>query len=197
MGGTVGLLTPRWKTGARILSELARNRVDRRSPRAPAAVIDRNPGTYALIMWLDREVVAAIGSLGRRRFPRGWYVYIGSALGTGGVGARIARHLIGGTPRWHLDYLRAHARIAEVWYCFDQARRESQWVTTVTDLPGCAPVIDGFGASDSMHRSHLVGFSRRPSWKAFDDALRIADRNHPLVLRFRLPAQRSPCASCR
>jgi len=38
----------------------------------------------------------------------GWYVYVGSALGPGGLAAKVGRHLGGRKMcRWHTAYLRA------------------------------------------------------------------------------------------
>ena len=169
--------------------------LSRDSLRSPTLAIGRYPGTYALIMRADQVIAVTVGGLGAVRLDRGWYAYIGSALGPGGVGARVGRHLAGGALRWHLDYLRTHTRVAEVWYCFNQSRRESQWVATMTALPTSASVIDGFGASDSVHRSHLFYFPLRPSWKVFGTALLAGDRDHPALGRWCLsapPSRRAP-----
>ncbi len=51
-----------------------------------------------------------IGRRGELRLQPGFYIYLGSALGPGGVRARLALHFRPCTrPHWHLDYLRAHA----------------------------------------------------------------------------------------
>ena len=49
-------------------------------------------GTYALVLQLERQEEIAIGKLGTFTFPAGYYLYVGSALGPGGLEARLARH---------------------------------------------------------------------------------------------------------
>ncbi len=48
-------------------------------------------GTYALIMRLPGPRMISIGNHSPTRFPAGYYVYVGSALG--GIEARVNRHL--------------------------------------------------------------------------------------------------------
>src|ERR1035438_8832695 len=66
-----------------------------------------------------------IGRLGALQLQSGFYFYVGSALGPGGVRARLAHHLKPSRrPHWHIDYLRAHTRVEEIWYCLDTRRLE-------------------------------------------------------------------------
>jgi Uri superfamily endonuclease len=67
-------------------------------------------GAYVLVLRLDRAI--------RIEFPRvtcdqlmpGWYVYLGSAKGSGGIRARIKRHFqCEKTAHWHIDRLTVHA----------------------------------------------------------------------------------------
>jgi Uri superfamily endonuclease len=53
---------------------------------------DAEPGTYALLLKLDKQERITIGKLGTFDFPAGYYLYVGSALGPGGLRARLARH---------------------------------------------------------------------------------------------------------
>ncbi|MAE60377.1 MAG: hypothetical protein CMJ49_03370, partial [Planctomycetaceae bacterium] len=63
-------------------------------------------GTYALVMRVGARRGMRIGALGWIDIEVGHYVYVGSALGPGGVGARIAHHLGACVrPHWHIDYL--------------------------------------------------------------------------------------------
>ncbi len=50
------------------------------------------PGTYALLLKLDRWERITVGKLGTFDFPAGYYLYVGSALGPGGLQARLAHH---------------------------------------------------------------------------------------------------------
>ena len=56
-----------------------------------------------------------IGALGVFDFPPGWYVYIGSAFGPGGITARVTRHARAAKRlHWHIDYLLEHADIEAI-----------------------------------------------------------------------------------
>jgi Domain of unknown function DUF123 len=67
------------------------------------------PGTYVLVLSSRSTDLIQIGRLGALQLQSGFYVYVGSALGPGGVRARLAHHLkLSRRPHWHIDYLRAH-----------------------------------------------------------------------------------------
>ena len=53
---------------------------------------EAEPGTYALLLRLDKQERITVGKLGTFDFPVGYYLYVGSALGPGGLRARLARH---------------------------------------------------------------------------------------------------------
>ena len=73
-------------------------------------------GTYILILRLDRTRTLQVGSLGRFRFPGGYFAYVGSAFGPGGLGGRLKHHLNPSAPaHWHIDTLRKVARLHQVW----------------------------------------------------------------------------------
>jgi len=65
-------------------------------------------GAYVVLLRLRRAKAIDIGSLGRIRFPAGFYGYAGSAARI--LTARVARHRrIRKRLRWHIDLLRAEA----------------------------------------------------------------------------------------
>jgi Uri superfamily endonuclease len=113
---------------------------------------------------------------------RGFYVYVGSALGPGGVAGRVRHHEgRAARPHWHVDYLRAHARLGEVWYAYGPRRREHAWAALVGGLPGASVPLRGFGASDCGCESHLYRFAERPAASAFRRRLRALEpRDAPL-----------------
>ena len=79
-------------------------------------IIEPKPGTYALILSCASNACIKIGRVGTMQLQRGYYVYLGSALGPGGLRARIAHHQkLSTRPHWHIDYLRAHTRLHSVW----------------------------------------------------------------------------------
>ena len=121
--------------------------------RNPRALSDR--GTYALVILLPRTQTIRGGARGTFKFPRGYYVYIGSALN--GLGTRIARHCRKEKKRfWHIDYMLEHARIVDVWTQVSARRLECRWARAALALPTARVVAPRFGASDCGCSAHLV-----------------------------------------
>ena len=125
-------------------------------------------GTYALVLQLERQEEIAIGKLGAFTFPAGYYLYVGSALGPGGLEARLARHRRRDKKlRWHIDYLLEHAQLVEVWSAVSTARLECLWAQAARQLPGSETPVPGFGSSDCRCPSHLIRLVRKPSYEEF------------------------------
>ena len=130
-------------------------------------------GTYALIMVCADEQQVDIGKLGRFSAESGFYVYVGSAFGPGGLKARIAHHAkISRCPHWHIDYLRPILHLKQVWYSYDSERHEHRWAGAMSRFKAATIPMAGFGASDCSCQSHLFGFSRKPSDRLFRDRLK-------------------------
>jgi Uri superfamily endonuclease len=114
------------------------------------------PGVYLLLFSGKREEIR-IGSLGTLAFAEGYYGYVGSALGPGGL-ARVARHIRlfhdrNKKPRWHVDYLLLHPDFTLVrTYCLCTSERLECMLAGGIPLPG----IPGFGSSDCCCPSHLL-----------------------------------------
>jgi Uri superfamily endonuclease len=114
-------------------------------------------GTYALVLYVARAQTIRIGKLGAFKFPRGYYIYIGSALN--GLAARLARHLRPDKKRfWHIDYLLEHARVKEVWTHQGAERLECVWARAALALPRAQIIAPRFGASDCACPAHLIYF---------------------------------------
>lgn len=131
-------------------------------------------GSYLLIMRLDRELAdLEVGRLGRFTFAAGFYLYIGSAFGAGGVRARLAHHARRHKPRprWHIDYLRAHAALVETWSLVSEARLEQPLAAVLRAAPGLSAPVGRFGASDARSGSHLFYTPRRPPMDLLTEAL--------------------------
>ena len=131
--------------------------------------LPRAGGTYALLVSIPARVRLIIGALGSVDLPAGLYAYSGSALGPGGIRARLGRHLRGpGKIRWHIDYLRPHTRIEGFCYAVtvdpqpgvSQVRLECRWSQTLANSAGANIPVARFGASDCPRtcRAHLVAF---------------------------------------
>ncbi|MEO2141483.1 MAG: GIY-YIG nuclease family protein, partial [bacterium] len=86
----------------------------------------RQTGSYALVLRLPSRRRVAVGRLGEVDFPKGYYIYFGSALG--GLKARVARHLRHEKKlHWHADYLSAEVPWSQVWQLADGQRWECVW----------------------------------------------------------------------
>ena len=144
-------------------------------------VTNAAPGTYALILASTEAVPIRVGKLGILQLQPGFYVYVGSAHGPGGLRGRLAHHLEPtARPHWHIDYLRAHTNPEEVWYAYDRISWECRWARCLGLQRGAVP-LTGFGSSDCTCESHLFFFVRRPSRAAFARRLRFFDSGHPPV----------------
>jgi Uri superfamily endonuclease len=134
-------------------------------------------GTYLLLAQLDEPVELAIGQLGTFAFPAGWYAYAGSALGPGGLPARLARHArLDKRLHWHIDYLLHKAVLEASWQIASPARIECAWASAISQLPGARIAVPRFGASDCRCRGHLVYLADRPGESAILHALCEASR---------------------
>ena len=108
-------------------------------------------GSYILIIELLEEQIITIGSQKAIYFPRGYYAYVGSAMGR--FKPRLSYHLKGNKkPHWHIDYLLAKAFITDIILCETRERSEC---TIAQALKGQFDIIPGFGASDCKCNSHL------------------------------------------
>jgi len=131
------------------------------------------PGTYVLTLATSSPREITIGRLGALAVQPGFYVYVGSAMGPGGLAARVGRHCrCEKRLRWHVDYLRSVARLDEVWYATGKARRECRWARVLARMPGASMPLARFGASDCRCRAHLLFFTAQPSFVAFQQKLR-------------------------
>lgn len=150
-------------------------------------------GTYVLVFRARRPLAFRAGALGRVELPAGWLAYVGSAMGPGGLAARVGRHLAAsGRPRWHVDHLVRRLPPAEVWASRTKTSREARWVRALATLPGMAPIAHGFGASDSSAASHLFHGRRRPALSAFAKALGARSPEEPPPRRYVAPPGAGP-----
>lgn len=122
--------------------------------------IPDNKGTYCLLLYADSIHNIKVGALGKLNIKKGYYVYIGSAFGPGGLKARIGRHLKKSKKlRWHIDYLRKVTEIIDIKYSTEKNRLECQWAANFAENGGITP-FKGFGSSDCKCYSHLFFFSK-------------------------------------
>lgn len=120
-------------------------------------------GTYILWLHLIDTVQISIGKRGVRDFPSGYYAYIGSAFGSGGLNGRLKHHLVPAKkPHWHIDYLKVYASIVEVWTVASDTVYEHQWAGQLLQLDEASVPMKGFGSSDCACPAHLIHFPVKP-----------------------------------
>ena len=135
-------------------------------------------GTYVLVLRSDSGRQTQIGKWGMLDIRPGYYLYVGSAFGPGGLPARVARHCRQEkSRRWHVDYLREFAMPESVWYSYGPDRYEHEWATALAKMDGMNPV-KGFGCSDCRCGAHLFYSPEKPELKDFARA--IEDRSELL-----------------
>ena len=129
---------------------------------APLYILEEeagNRGDYLLILRMNETKDVEIGKMGKIRFPKGYYVYTGSAAKN--LDQRMARHRrLRKGMHWHIDWLRQEAdwvgcipvRTAE-----DLEHRLAEAVSLIADWQ-----IPGFGCTDCRCPSHLFGFREDP-----------------------------------
>jgi len=125
-------------------------------------------GVYALAVEAHGE--AEVGRLGRVCFD-GVYLYIGSALGPGGL-KRLERHLKVArgerqVRRWHIDYLLA---LGELRGMFVRETGERLECALAGELAkNFRPAVPGFGCSDCRCHTHL--FLAAGPWRELLESL--------------------------
>lgn len=125
-------------------------------------IFSSQPGCYSLIISLKRKKTVRVGKLGVALFPKGTYVYTGSAMG--GLAARLKRHLTRKKKNhWHIDHLLAlpEARIEKILCYPPTPGQECRQNQRIAALLGATVVLQRFGASDckSGCASHLFFFA--------------------------------------
>jgi Uri superfamily endonuclease len=141
--------------------------------------IPNAPGVYILVLYLSQTTAITFNRKSSRHlFPPGWYVYVGSARGPGGLSRRVARHqrrnADGKRMHWNVDYFREHATLCEVWYCeTESSEAEHQWACVVRDLTSATVPVLKFGANDCTAGcpSHFFHLADRPSTVEFRSKL--------------------------
>jgi Uri superfamily endonuclease len=134
-------------------------------------------GTYLLILHLAApQLRLRIGRLGSFDFAAGYYLYVGSAYGAGGLSARLAYHQQQHKrrPHWHIDYLRVHAPIREIWTVSCDQRLEHAWVAALQRVAALRMPVRRFGASDTTLPAHLFYTPDPPAIATLSRALLAA-----------------------
>lgn len=127
--------------------------------------IETRKGTYILILRALKKSRVVVGRLGSFDFVPGFYIYVGSALGSGGIRARLGHHLkLSKHPRWHIDFLRQVAHVVEIYYNSQPHKLEHTWAASLFVNPSFIPYVHGFGSSDCQCDTHLFHSKSLPTF---------------------------------
>lgn len=128
----------------------------------PEAILTRENhdcGDYLVVMEMLEEMDISIGAKGIMHFPKGYYVYTGSAKKN--LAARLARHQRKRKKmHWHIDYLRQKADVVAVIPIRTQDDLEHDLAHAVDAIAQWH--IANFGCTDCHCPSHLFGFTDNP-----------------------------------
>ena len=117
-------------------------------------------GSYVLVVRLEQAMPITVGRLGPHDFPKGYYLYFGSALN--GLEGRIQRHVRSDKIlKWHIDYLTTRGLVIETWRIADDRRWECIWVQLALEQNDVTRPLKGFGSSDCKCHTHLVRLTSR------------------------------------
>lgn len=113
-------------------------------------------GIYCLVIKVKSPTKIKVGKLGRIKFEKGYYTYVGSALNN--LKARIARHLKTRKKlRWHIDYLLASPKV-EIEQILTKVTKKRLECIFNKKIQKFGIEIKGFGSSDCNCKSHLTYF---------------------------------------
>lgn len=125
-------------------------------------------GSYALVLKLPQAKEIEVGRLGTFNFPKGTFLYCGSAFGSGGLAARINHHFkklrnFSNEYQWHIDYFIRFTNLVRIYYSHSATNLECIWSQMLANLPAAFIPVRGFGATDCKNRclAHLIGFPSR------------------------------------
>ncbi len=129
-------------------------------------------GTYAVILGAKEQKQIQIGRLRLLDIKIGYYIYIGSAFGPGGIKARVSRHFRKKKAHWHIDYLTESIKLQAAWLSYNGDRLEHIWANLLENNNDYSS-IKGFGCSDCKCYSHLFYTKTKPSFKEFAKITKI------------------------
>lgn len=120
-------------------------------------------GIYCLVFH-NPACTVRIGALGEIAFGNGWHIYVGSALGSGGL-SRLNRHIAlseekDKRPKWHVDYLLTSDAFPLRYAVF--AITSLRLECLVASALG-GENVSGFGCSDCACSSHLFYRKTNPA----------------------------------
>lgn len=106
-----------------------------------------------MIIDVKKDALIDVGAIGKIRFEKGKYAYVGSAQNN--LEKRISRHLSKNKKiRWHIDYLLKDESTKIIRIFYKEAPKNEECNTAKSLIKGGIPVYK-FGCSDCRCISHL------------------------------------------
>ena len=115
-------------------------------------------GTYLLFLHISENITIDIREE-EIELERGFYIYVGSAFGAGGLTSRLHRHIRKQKKKhWHIDQVTMHkaSDILGIAVSINQ-KKECEIYQTINKLNEFSPIL-GFGNSDCKNKceSHFL-----------------------------------------
>ena len=125
--------------------------------------LPKDKGSYLLVFRMRQPHTIRVGKLTETRFAAGYYVYVGSAFGPGGLQARLRHHLtFSERCHWHLDYLRPVLHFEYLYLSRETESREHDWAAVLQQLEGAEVPVRDLGATDCSCNAHFFYFQHCP-----------------------------------
>lgn len=124
-------------------------------------------GAYLLLVELKKDKKIEIGKLGKIFFKKGYYCYVGSAMGTSmNIKNRTSRHKRlnrekQGKLKWHLDYLLVDADVVIVDLKVFESEKKVECGLSEKMSKVAEGSVKNFGSSDCRCKSHLYYFESK------------------------------------
>jgi len=127
-------------------------------------------GGYILLLKVEKQCRVRVGSLGVLRFDKGYYAYVGSAVGGNiTIEKRLNRYKKiasnkNGNLRWHIDYLLASKNTSLLGFIPVKSKEKIECKISKVLGEIADNVVVGFGSSDCKNgcKGHLYRFKANP-----------------------------------
>ena len=123
-------------------------------------------GSYILVIFLDKDINLKIGKLGTVFFKKGFYYYVGSAMGSYGSNTllnRVKHHLRNSHIKkihWHIDYFLASSYTYIVKIYIIPIKEKIECIIAQDLIKRSNLYVENFGCSDCQCTSHLIYFEK-------------------------------------
>ena len=125
--------------------------------------IPSEKGNYILVFHLEKRAKQYMHRFNVLDFGPGFYLYCGSAHGSGGIKSRIKRHQSRSSKKfWHIDFIKDRFHLREYWYQVSSEKNECVFSQFLANSKSGNIPIKGFGSSDCRNKceSHLIWFQK-------------------------------------